>query len=106
MKKMTLVMAVALVSASFSSFATDDMKMGKHMDMKLDMKMMDSNGDGMISKDEFMKYHVMIFDKMKKNSTGMVDVKEMEMIHHEMATKHKGKPMGKDAMKNMDGMAK
>ena len=67
--------------------------MGKHMDMKMDMKMMDTNGDGMISKEEFMKYHEMMFDKMKKNKSGMVDMKAMEMMHHEMGGKQKGKSM-------------
>lgn len=61
----------------------------------MDFKAMDKNGDGMISKDEFMKFHEMMFDKMKKNSAGMVDMKEMEMMHHDMQMMH-GKTDGKD----------
>ncbi len=51
------------------------------------MKMMDTNKDGMISKDEFMKHHEMMWDKMKKNSAGSVDMKDMEAMHKEMMMK-------------------
>lgn len=102
MRKLTTYMAVALIGASASSMAMDDMKMSKNMDMKA----MDTNGDGMISKDEFMKYHEMMYDKMKKNKTGMVDIKEMEMMHHDMEMRKKGKPMDKDDMMKKDEMAK
>ena len=44
-------------------------------DMKM-MKMMDTNGDGMVSKEEFMKYHEKMFDMMDKNKDGMVDKAE------------------------------
>lgn len=101
-----MCLAVALIGASASVMAMDDKKMNKNMDMKMDMKMMDTNGDGMISKDEFMKYHEMMYDKMKKNKAGMVDMKEMEMMHRDTEMKHKGKPMGKDDMMKKDGMTK
>ena len=52
--------------------------------MKMDMKMMDTNGDGMISKDEFIKHHEIMYDKMKKSSNGMVSVKDMQMMMDEM----------------------
>jgi hypothetical protein len=102
MSKLTMCLAVALIGCSASSMAMDDMKMNKSMDMK----MMDTNGDGMISRDEFMKYHEMMYDKMKKNKAGTVDMKQMEMMHHDMEMKHKGKPMAKDDMMKKDGMAK
>ena len=53
------------------------------------MKMMDTNNDGMITKDEFMKHHEMMWEKMKKNSTGAVSMKDMEMMHKDMGAKHK-----------------
>lgn len=81
--------------AMMPAMAMDDMK----MDKSTSIKMMDTNGDGMISKEEFMKHHEMMFEKMKKNSAGMVDMKEMEMMHKNMTMMHKGKPMGKDDMK-------
>jgi hypothetical protein len=51
------------------------LKMGTHM------KTMDLNADGMISKDEFMKHHEVMFDAMKKGSNGMVSLKDMEAMH-------------------------
>jgi hypothetical protein len=63
------------------------------MDMDMDMKTMDTNKDGMISKQEFMKYHEAMWEKMKKDNMGMVDVKEMERMHGEMM---KGDGMMKD----------
>jgi EF hand len=56
-------------------------KEGMGKKMGTDMKAIDANGDGMISKDEFMKHHEAMFDKMKKGSNGMVSVKEMEAMH-------------------------
>lgn len=65
----------------------DGMSMGTAMGMKMDMKMMDMNGDGMISKEEFMKYHESMFDKMKKDSNGMVSMKDMHMMMDGMMKK-------------------
>ena len=59
------------------------MKHGMHMDMKA----MDTNHDGMISKAEFMKYHESMFARMKKGSNGMVSMKDMEMMHDGMMKK-------------------
>ncbi len=41
-----------------------------------EMKMMDTNGDGMISKEEYMAYHEQMFDKMKQTD-GMVNMNDM-----------------------------
>ena len=77
MNKLTAVVAAAIIAgASLPVFAMDNMKM--------DMKMMDTDGDGMISKDEFMKMHESMYDGMKKNSSGMVSVKDMQMHMHMM----------------------
>lgn len=45
------------------------------MEMQGMMKEMDTNGDGLISKEEFMKFHETRFDAMPKNKDGMVDPK-------------------------------
>jgi hypothetical protein len=95
MRKFTyLLCAAALVGASTSAIAMD-----MHGDMKMDMKMMDANGDGMISKEEFMKHHEMMYDKMKKNKDGMVDMKDMGMMPKGKA-KGKGNEKGDAMMKD------
>ncbi len=85
--------ATGLASVSISAAAMDDMK---PRGMMMDMKAMDTNHDGMISKKEFMKFHEDMWAKMKKNKSGMVDMKDMEMMHDGM--------MKDGAMK--DGMMK
>lgn len=40
------------------------------------MRGADANGDGMLSKDEFMKFHEAVFDQMK-NKDGVIDMKSM-----------------------------
>jgi len=40
------------------------------------MQSADANGDGMLSKDEFMKFHETMFDRMK-NQNGVIDLKSM-----------------------------
>ena len=101
MNKILTIMAVALIGVSASAMAMDDTKMG----MKMNMKMLDANGDSMISKEEFMKHHEMMYDKMKKNKSGMVDLKDMPMMApHDTNMMGKGKP--KDGAKAMEGMSK
>lgn len=41
------------------------------------MTSMDANGDGMLSKDEFMKAHEAMFDRMK-GPNGMISLKDMQ----------------------------
>jgi len=61
-----------------AAFAMDD---PKPRGMMMDMNVMDTNHDGMISKQEFMKYHEKMWAMMKKNKSGMVNIKDMEMMH-------------------------
>ena len=111
MKKITsALLAAGLAISSVSVMAMDDsknMKM-KSMDMKMmdakmmDAKMMDKDGDGMISKAEFMGAHEMIFDRMK-NSQGMIDVKDMQKMKENMMKGKAGmsesmNPNDRDAM--------
>ncbi len=49
------------------------------------MAAVDANKDGKISKDEFMKHHETMFDKMDTNKDGFLDEKEM---HHMMDHMH------------------
>ena len=90
MKKVIYLSLAATLFISLAGCAQDGMmkqgSMNDGMAMKegKGMKMMDTNSDGMISKDEFMKHHEMMYDKMKKSSNGMVSVKDMQMMMDEM----------------------
>lgn len=99
-------LAAVLVCGGLMGIATTAFAHDAKTDMKMDFKAMDANGDGMISKEEFMKFHETMFDKMKKNTAGMVDMKEMQMMHHNMEMKHKRKPAAKHDAMNKDEMAK
>lgn len=96
MRQIPVLLAVAVLLTTTSAFAMDDMQMGQPTDMASMMKMMDTNHDGMVSKEEFMKHHEMMFDKMKKNKMGMVDMKDMPMMNMGMS---KDMKMTKDQMK-------
>lgn len=86
MRKLISISLVAMIFAGLSACAQDSMRGGMAMKdgmpMKdgMDMKMMDPNNDGMISKEEFMKHHESMYDKMKKGSNGMVSVKDMQAM--------------------------
>lgn len=72
------VFAAALATITCSAVA-DDMKMkGGEMGM-MNMEMMDTNKDGMVSEDEHMK----VFTTMDENKDGMVDTGEIEMMMSE-----------------------
>ena len=74
--------AFALISgcASNGMMKQDDMKAGTPMKGSgMEMKMMDANSDGMLSKEEFMKYHEAMFEKMKGDN-GKVNIKDMQMM--------------------------
>jgi len=100
MNKLTsiLVAAAAMSMATFA-FANDEMK---HGDMHSHMSAMDTNGDGMISKDEFMTYHQAMWDKLPKNKDGMVAMKDLEMMHHDKM-KHDGMMKDDHAKPDKDG---
>ncbi|MEO5658345.1 MAG: hypothetical protein ABIQ90_00920 [Polaromonas sp.] len=55
------------------------MEKGMGMGMDMDMKAMDANGDGMISKKEFDSHHQAMWKKMKSKN-GMVPIADMEAM--------------------------
>lgn len=94
MKKLISTGLIAvLFGAGFSGCAQDGMMNhgaimgGTGMQGGMGMKSMDVNNDGMISKEEFMKHHEAMFDKMKKDSNGMVSMKDMPMMMDGMMKK-------------------
>lgn len=81
-KLLSILCGAALIVIGAPAVAADTMKQGQSM--RMDMKMMDANNDGMLSRDEFMKHHEAMYEKMKKNKDGMVDMKEMGMMQSGM----------------------
>ena len=84
MKNLMSRSLAAVLAASLSGCAQDGLMRQGSMQGSMDMKMMDTNNDAMISKEEFMKHHEAMYDKMKKGSNGMVSVKDMQVMMHDM----------------------
>lgn len=79
MNRLFTSLAIAVIACvSLPSIARDDMDCGHGM---MQMKNMDTDNDGTVSKEEFMKAHEAMWEKMKKNKDGFVDVKAMQMGH-------------------------
>ena len=70
MKTSRFIVAAALLAGTTASFAA------AHTNT---MPRMDANGDGMVSKQEFMSHHEAMFDKMDKSGKGMVPAKDVDM---------------------------
>ena len=69
----TLTYSAASLSEDMASFATGGYARGLHSE-KL-MHKIDTNGDGMVSKDEWIAYQERVFVMLDKNKTGTLDAK-------------------------------
>ena len=69
----------ALLCVSLPLLAAGDMEC--HHGMMMKPQAMDTDNDGTLSKEEFMKAHEAIWDKMTKNKDGLVNLKDMRMMH-------------------------
>lgn len=67
----TFATAVPVAANEEMNMSEDEMSMGM-----MDMKTMDSNADGKVSKDEFMEANEGMFTMMDKNQDGMMDAEE------------------------------
>lgn len=45
------------------------------------MKAMDTNNDGMISQEEFMKYHETVWQKVKRNAKGLATAADIDAAY-------------------------
>ncbi len=83
MKKTLVMLSLAAMCSATSVFAADKMMMDKdQMGMMVDkhMKMMDTNGDGMLSKDEYMAGMGKMFDdNSHKGMMSKDDMMKMKM---------------------------
>ena len=69
---------------------------------KCGMKMMDADGDGKITKDEFTKAHEAMFNRKDKDGDGVIDADEMKAMEGKMMKEGKcgeGKCGGDKTMK-------
>jgi hypothetical protein len=90
-KAILALVGSALLGVGMSAVADEPMM--THEQMMMMIKSMDTNGDGKISKEEYMAYHEKMWMSMKKDSNGMVDAKSMMMQHDAMM---KNQSMSKD----------
>jgi hypothetical protein len=89
-KILALCGSLCLVGISMSAYADDSMKsdhmMANDNCMSMHMKMMDKNGDGMVSKDEYMDAMKMKWEKMPKSKGDMMSMDDMKkgmMMEHQ-----------------------
>ena len=79
---------------------TSYMVAGSHGGKHNKMKMMDTDGDGSVSKEEFMAYAEKKFERKDTNGDGVLSADEMKhMKHHQEGKCGEGKP----GNKNNDG---
>ncbi len=50
------------------------------MAQDMEFKMMDANGDGWVSRDEYVRFYGMRHDRMKRNDKGMVSWQDMQAM--------------------------
>lgn len=62
--------AIAQTTAPTTTKEAKEQKTAAKQEMR--MKAMDTNNDGMISRDEFNKYHETVWQKVKRNAKGLV----------------------------------
>jgi Ca2+-binding EF-hand superfamily protein len=80
-KKMAVIVSALLSTVAFSSSASADVNLGtggyvRELHTMGMMKMIDANGDHMVSQDEFTTYYGEIFDMLDTNKDGALDAKE------------------------------
>jgi hypothetical protein len=68
---LVLLFCACVASLSFAQIKSDDSAGGA---MHFSAEAIDLNGDGMISKDEFMQYHAAVWDKMTAATHGNMAV--------------------------------
>lgn len=104
MNKLLAAATAAALMCTSAAALSQDMTHGttQNQCMQMQMKMMGANSNGMISKDSYMKAQEAMWDKMPKNSDGMVSMKDMQM--HMMRMHQQCGMMKNDKMMNNDKM--
>jgi PBP1b-binding outer membrane lipoprotein LpoB len=103
-KTALLILASTVIATGCASVAADGSKPKQGMNhekmpmMAMHMAKMDTNKDGLASKEEFMKFHEQMFD-MKKNKNGAIDLNKMSQQCTDMMGGMDGGMMGGEQMK-------
>lgn len=71
--------AGAMMSGSTAQSGMMGGDMHGMMNMMRHMQAMDANGDGLLSKEEFVRTHEAMYESMPKNKDGLVAMKDMSM---------------------------
>ncbi len=81
-KLVAILCGTAVLALSGQAVAQTTMKEEKKMAAKeMRMKAMDTNNDGMISREEFMKYHETVWEKIKRNAAGMAHMADVDAMY-------------------------
>ena len=71
--------AIAQTTAPTTTKEAKEQKTAAKQDAR--MKAMDTNNDGMISRDEFNKYHETIWQKVKRNAKGLATAADIDAAY-------------------------
>lgn len=95
-KSIAILCGAALIGLTGQAVAQSAMKDDK-MATKKEMRMqaMDTNNDGMVSRDEFMKYHDAMWNKTKRNQAGMAMMTDVEAMYGFVPSAIPGEPAKK-----------
>ena len=71
--------AIAQTTAPTTTKEAKEQKVTAKKDLR--WKAMDTNNDGMISQEEFMKYHETVWQKVKRNAKGLAMAVDMDAAY-------------------------
>ncbi len=81
-KAIAILCGTAVLGLAGQAVAQTTMKEEKKMAAKeMRMKAMDANNDGMVSRDEFNKYHETMWEKTKRNAQGMAMMGDVNAMY-------------------------
>ncbi|MDQ3214861.1 MAG: hypothetical protein M3P99_02100 [Pseudomonadota bacterium] len=80
-KAIAILCGTAVLGLAGQAVAQTTMKEKKMATKEMRMKAMDANNDGMVSKDEFTKYHETMWEKTKRNAQGMAMMGDVNAMY-------------------------
>ncbi|HET6630576.1 MAG TPA: hypothetical protein VFG91_12445 [Woeseiaceae bacterium] len=103
-KLLSAILAATLITSAASMLMAQETEPGMkrmHRGMQA-MKDMDADGNGEISKEEFVKAHEEMFASMDENGDGKLDQEEQRAMMEKMMRHHKMEGMDHHEMEGMD----